>query len=177
MKCTIPFFKIFLIIFVIVFITLNSVNGEELSPFGWEELPPLGWSDDIQPGISEAELSDKFKNMGIKFLKGPRGLTYSSKIITKERDYLFCNDRLYAIIEGVFAIGEEFNKWFQSFLTAHRRYGKPDKYDAEPDWGRFRAEWRLENGSTFYFQLQCNLKDKQGWSRQLYANDIGAPCK
>jgi hypothetical protein len=80
------------------------------------------------------------------------------------------------MVEGVFVTGEEFNKWFQTFLAAHRRHGAPDKYSAQEDWGRFRAEWNLENGSTLYFQLQSNLKDKQGWSRQLYANDIGAPC-
>ena len=47
---------------------------------------------------------------------------------------------------------------------------------AHKDWGRIVVEWNLENGSTLYFQLQSNRKDKQGWSRQLYANDIGAPC-
>ncbi len=168
MRSTMPFLKMFLTIFTVVFIALSSVSAEEL--------PPIGWSEDIQPGISEVELSDKLKNMGIQFFKEAGGLTYSFKIVTRERDYLFCEDRLYAIVEGEFVTGEKFNEWFQAFLTAHKRYGKPDNYYAEPDWGRFRAEWRIENDSTLYFQLQSNLKDEQGWSRQLYANDIGAPC-
>lgn len=156
-----------------------TIVGIALILFGtvaWAERPPLEWSEDIRPGLSQSELEAKLTNLGIQFHTGGKGLTYTSKLVASERDYLFCRDRLYAIVEGVFASGREFDEWFQTFLAAHRRYGEPSKYYAQEDWGRFRAEWKLDNGSTFYFQLQSNLKDKYGWSRQLYANKVGKPC-
>ena len=168
MISAIPLFRMFLIITTVGLIPLSFASEAEL--------PPLEWSDDIQPGISEAKLTTKLNNMGVPYFKGAGGITYTSKVVASERDYLFCQGRLYAMIEGVFVTGEEFNKWFQAFLAAHRRHGEPDKYSAQEDWGRLRVEWNLENSSTLYFQLQSNLKDKQGWSRQLYATDIGAPC-
>ena len=168
MISVISLFRMFLIIVTVGLIPLSFASEAEL--------PPLEWSDDIQPGISETKLTAKLNNIGVTYLKGGGGLTYTSKVVVAEKDYLFCQDRLYAMVEGVFVTGKEFNKWFQAFLAAHRRYGTPDNYSAQEDWGRFRAEWNLENGSTLYFQLQSNLKGKQGWSRQLYANDIGAPC-
>ncbi|NOY71129.1 MAG: hypothetical protein GXP14_01935 [Gammaproteobacteria bacterium] len=168
MKSAIFLFRISLIIVTTGIIPLSFASEPELRP--------LEWADDIQPGISEAKITAKLNNMGVAYFKGAGGLTYTSKVVAGERDYLFCQGRLYAIVEGVFATGKEFNKWFQAFLAAHRRNGAPDKYSAQEDWGRFRAEWSLDNSSTLYFQLQSNLKDKQGWSRQLYANDIGASC-
>lgn len=142
----------------------------------WAAHPPLEWSANIKPGLSESELKSELNNLGIQYREAAGGLTYSSKLVTKERDYLFCQDRLYAIVEGGFTTGREFNEWFQAFLTAHRRYGEPAEYYAEEDWGRFRAKWHLSKGSTLHFQLQSNLKDKQGWSRQLYADRVGKPC-
>lgn len=152
----------------VVLTLLSSVSGAAQ--------PPLQWSEHIRPGISEAALKAKLNNLGVQFDTAAGGLTYSSKVVAGERDYLFCKDRLYAIVEGVFVTGTEFNEWFQAFLAAHQRYGEPNEYYALKDWGQFRAEWNLDNGSTLYFQLQSNLKDKQGWSRQLYANEIGKPC-
>ncbi len=166
------FFKLFYLIIACVvifeFFMLQTVSGEELRP--------LEWSNPIQSGISRAELVEKLEKMDIKFFKETGGLTYSSKITTKQRDYLFCKDRLYAIVEGEFVTGKDFNKWFQAFLSAHKLYGPPEEYHAEPDWGRFRAEWKLKNGNVLHFQLQSDLKEKQGWSRQLYADDIGTTC-
>ena len=153
------------------------VLGATGSCVSWAELPPLSWSEDIKPGITESELTTILKSLVVRHHDGGDGLSYTSLIQTDARDYLFCEGRLYAIVEGVLASGMEFNEWFDAFLAAHRRYGKPERYEAEEDWGRFRAEWNLRDGSTLYFQLQSNLKEKHGWSRQLYARNTGAPCR
>lgn len=168
----------FMLAIVIAFMSSISHSARADLDLMWPEfqLPPLEWSEEIRPGISESELKRILSNVGVQFTKGPQGLSYSSMVSTDQRDYLFCQDRLYAMVEGVFTTGEEFNKWFQTFLAAHQRYGQPNKYDAMEGWSRFRAEWNLDGGSTLFFQLQSDLKDKQGWSRQLYANELGAPC-
>jgi hypothetical protein len=143
---------------------------------GIAEITPLEWSADISPGLSEAALTERLENLGSAFAKRAGGLTYTSMISTGGRDYLFCEDQLYAVIEGAFVTGREFNDWFQEFLSAHDRYGEPRKYEALEDWGRFRAEWDVGDGSTLHFQLQSDLEAQQGWSRQLYADDVGKPC-
>jgi hypothetical protein len=153
-----------------------AVLGAAISYSSSAELPLLSWSKNIKPGITEAELTTILKSLGVRYYDGGKGLTYTSSINTDIKDYLFCQDRLYAIVEGAFAGGTEFNEWFDAFLLAHREYGKPVRYEAMKDWGRFIAVWKLRDGSTLYFQLQSNLKDKQGWSRQLYSSDIGASC-
>lgn len=152
-----------------MFIIFNSVAYAERSA--------LEWSGDIRPGLSESDLESKLDNLAIQFYSGGKGLTYTSKLRTDQRDYLFCENNLYAIVEGAFVSGREFNAWFQAFLAAHERYGEPVRYSAEKDWGRFRAEWELDDGSTLYFQLQSNLEDKHGWSRQLYAESVGKTCQ
>ena len=152
------------------------VLGVATSCTSWAELPTLSWSEDIKPGITESEMTTILSSLGVRYFDGGEGLSYTSSIKTDTRDYLFCEDHLYAIVEGVFTSGAEFNEWFDAFLATHLRHGKPKHYEAEKDWGRFRAEWKLNDGSTLYFQLQSNLKDKHGWSRQLYSRNTGSPC-
>ena len=164
-----------MLLFRLVF-TITALVFVPASYASDEELPPLVWSDDIQAGLSEAGLAAKLKNMGILYSKAAGGLTYTSRVIAGARDYLFCQGRLYAMIEGEFVTGEDFNKWFQTFLATHQWHGAPNKYSAQKDWGYFRAEWNLERGNTLYFELKKGLEGKQGWSRQLYNSDIGAPC-
>lgn len=143
---------------------------------GVAEMTPLEWSDDISPGLSETALSNKLGNMGVAFAKRSGGLTYTSMISTSNRDYLFCEDRLYAVIEGEFVSGREFNEWFQEFLSAYERYGDARKYEAFKAGARFRAEWDVGDSSTLHFKLQSDLESQHGWSRQLYADDVGEPC-
>lgn len=93
----------------------------------WADLPPLRWSGDIKPGMTESELTSMLKSLGVNYHDDGAGLTYTSSIATDTRDYLFCQDRLYAIVEGVFASGTEFNEWFDAFLSAHYEYGEPER--------------------------------------------------
>jgi len=154
----------------------SVVLGAAISCTSRADLPPLRWSADIKPGITESELATVLKSVGVRYFDGGKGLTYTSSINTNTRDYLFCEDHLYAIVEGVFTNGAEFNEWFEAFLAAHQRHGKPEHYEADKDWGRFIAVWQLKDGSTLYFQLQSNLRDKYGWSRQLYSRNAGSHC-
>lgn len=144
----------------------------------WPELqlPPIEWTKHIHPGITEVELISILRNTGVQYHQGPEGFTYSSMIHTDQRDYFFCEDKLYAIAEGGWISGAEFSKWFQTFLGAHLAYGQPRKYEADERWSRFVAEWKLEDGSRLLFILRSNVKDKQGWNRELYADDIGKTC-
>lgn len=150
------------------------------SDLWWPEfqLPPLEWTNEVKPSLSEAQLTNMLQFMGVQFGIRAGGLTYTSMVSTSNRDYLFCNDKLYALVEGGFFTGKEFIQWFQTFLSAHMQYGEPAEYIANEQWGTFHANWVLEDGSNLIFQLRSNLTDKQGWTRQLYSNEVefGGPC-
>ncbi len=53
------------------------------------------------------------------------GLTYTSKIVTPQRDYLFCNDRLSSIVDGEKVDGARFNYWMSALLATQQEYGDP----------------------------------------------------
>lgn len=148
------------------------------SDLWWPEyqLPPLEWTSEIKPSLSETQLTSMLQFMGVQFRIRASGHTYTSMVTTSNRDYLFCDDKLYALVEGGFFTGKEFIQWFQTFLSAHIHYGEPAEYIANEKVGTFHANWVLEDGSNLYFQLKSNLTDKQGWTRQLYSNEVGAPC-
>lgn len=144
----------------------------------WPEfqLPQLTWSDQVKPGLSEEQVKRQLEGMGIPYADRPGGLTYTSLVWTPQRDYLFCGGRLYALVEGAFVSGEQFIRWLQTFLSAHKQYGEPIEYVADERSGIFQTTWKLDDGSNLYFQLRSNLKDQQGWTRQLYSREVGAPC-
>lgn len=59
------------------------------SSVAWAERSALEWSEDIRPGLSQSELKTKLTNLGVQVHTGGEGLTYTSKLVTDERDYLF----------------------------------------------------------------------------------------
>ncbi len=141
------------------------------------EMTPLEWSADIYPGMTESELIDYLESLGVTGIYSKRGgFTYTSQVCTTRRDYFFCNDHLYAIIEGGYYSGRDFNEWLQTYLSAYERYGEPKKYEVSKEWGQFVTVWVLGDNDKLFFVLSSDLKKQQGWNRQLLNIEYGSPC-
>lgn len=147
------------------------------SSIGATGMAPFEWTDSLRPGLSKSELTEILDGMGIEYSEGGGGLTYTAKFLTNKRDYLFCNDELIAMIEGEYAYGQKFNSWFAEFLSLHERHGEPNDYAAMPEFGVFKAQWVMEDGSTLHYELRSVGAERHIWTRQLYASEIGEPCE
>ncbi len=100
----------------------------------------LEWTKELPAGSPQLAVKHYLEDRGIHPVAQEGGLTYTSKIVTPPRDYLFCNDRLSSIVEGERVDGARFNYWMTAFLTTQQNYGDPTAVDYENDWRQIKFQ-------------------------------------
>ena len=69
----------------------------------------LEWREELAAGSPQLAVKLYLEERGIRPMIMKDGVTYTSKIATPQRDYLFCNERLFSIVEGERVDGARFN--------------------------------------------------------------------
>ena len=136
----------------------------------------LEWTSDLKPGAAQSDVEHYLRNRGIKPVITKGGFTYSSKIWTPQRNYLFCNEQLSNIIEGEHVDGARFNYWMSAFLATQKKLGDPANVEYEEFWRQIKFRWELEGDSSLYFLIRGAPPDAIIWSRELLHEPSSRPC-
>lgn len=167
MRQLIPFCKCFFI-FLLWAAAAGSTAAGDRNNLTWDKL--------LYPGIAASEVVAHLENSGVIVQHFPGGFTYTSKIATEKRDYLFCDEKLYAVIEGESVDNRRFVDWMVTFMNAQDTLGEPASIQIESLWNQITATWELGKGSEVYFLVRVGEPDKITWSRQLYHIPTGQAC-
>lgn len=159
------------------FLTLILILGLNSVSFA-DDLSSFEWTKDIKPGATKTDVKQHLEALGVKVSIGGKATTYTSILNTEKRDYLFCNNELFAMIEGEHShpSGYIFNKWLTGYLAAHDRHGNPLLYEADSSWGFFMTKWDVSDSVLYYRLQQVFNSGNHNWSRQLYHKHKGIAC-
>ncbi len=136
----------------------------------------LEWTKELQPASPQIAVERYLQDRGIRPVVMEDGLTYTSKIVTPQRDYLFCNDRLSSIVDGEKVDGARFNYWMSAFLATQQKYGNPTTVEYEDHWRQIKFQWKLASDTTLYFLIRGAPPDVIIWSRELTHEPSSRPC-
>lgn len=136
----------------------------------------LRWDSNIYPGLARHDLEGLHAAVGLSTHREPAGFTYTSKLSTAKRDYLFCNDKLFAIIEGEQVDSHEFVMWMSAYVAAREKLGDPASITIDTFFGQLTTVWKVGNGDELYFQLRTAEPDVIIWSQQLSHLPISNKC-
>ena len=161
MKCVLPLGVLVLLVF-----PTPSVGDELL----------LEWTRELPAASPQRAVEHYLEDRGIRPVVREGGLTYTSKIVTPLRDYLFCNGRLSSIIEGEGVGGARFNYWMTVFLAAQQEYGDPTTVEYDDDWRQIKFQWKLAGDTALYFLLRGASPDTIIWTRELIHEPSSRPC-
>jgi hypothetical protein len=137
----------------------------------------LEWTQELAAGSHQWAVEHYLQDRGIDPVILKDGLTYTSRITTPQRDYLFCNERLFGIVEGDRVDGAKFNFWMTAFLTTHKEYGDPTEVEYEDTWRQIKFNWMLDGDNALYFLVRGAPPDGIIWSRELIHEPSGRPCQ
>ena len=136
----------------------------------------LEWTEELQPASLQITVERYLKDRGIRPVVRGGGFTYTSKIVTPLRDYLFCDDRLSIIIEGESVDGARFNYWMSALLATQQEYGDPAAVEYEDIWRQIKFQWKLAGDTSLYFLIRGASPDEIIWSRELNHEPSSRPC-
>ncbi len=136
----------------------------------------LEWTRELPAASPQLAVEHYLQDRGIRPEVREGGLTYTSKIVTPLRDYLFCDDRLSSIIDGETVDGARFNYWMTAFLATQQKYGDPTAVEYEDDWRQIKFQWKLAGDTTLYFLIRGAAPDVIIWSRELNHEPSSRPC-
>ena len=162
MKCV-----LMLVALVFVVFPTPSVGNELL----------LEWTRELPAASPPLAVELYLGERGIRPGVGGGGLTYTSKIVTPERDYLFCNEHLSSIVEGENVNGARFNFWMTAFFATQQKYNDPSAIKYENDWRQILFMWHLADDTSLFFLVRAAPPDQIIWSRQLVHEPSSLPCR
>lgn len=136
----------------------------------------LEWTRELQAASPQRAIEHYLQDRGIRPVVRGGGLTYTSKIVTPLRDYLFCDDRLSSIVEGERVDGARFNYWMSAFLATQQKHGDPTTVEYEDNWRQIKFQWKLAGDTTLYFLIRGAPPDVIIWSRELIHEPSSRPC-
>ena len=136
----------------------------------------LEWTKELQPASPQIAVERYLQDRGIRPVVMEDGLTYTSKIVTPQRDYLFCNDRLSSIVEGEKVDGARFNYWMSALLATQQEYGDPTNVEYEDDWRQIKFQWELAGDTMLYLLIRGAPPDVIIWTRELIHKPSSRPC-
>ena len=137
----------------------------------------LEWTKELPAGSPQRAVEFYLQDRGIRPVVGGGGLTYTSKIVTPQRDYLFCDDRLSNIIDGEKVDGARFNYWMTALLATQQKYGDPTAIEYEDFWRQIKFQWELAGDTVLYFLIRGAPPDVIIWSRELIHEPSSRPCR
>ena len=137
----------------------------------------LEWTRELPAASPQLAVELYLGERGIRPGVGGGGLTYTSKIVTPERDYLFCNEHLSSIVEGEYVNGAQFNFWMTAFLATQQKYGDPSAIKIENDWRHIKFMWHLADDTSLFFLVRAAPPDQIIWTRELIHEPSSLPCR
>lgn len=172
---------------IVLFIALTTATHSHAEDPSATRIPPssatnaedigrIAWDTYIHPGLTKSELVARLDRLGVATARGASGTTYTANITTGKRDYLFCNDRLYAIVEGEFVDNARFTLWMEEMLNAKSDLGEPSSVELSWLFSQITVKWDTAEQDSLIFLIRTAEPDKVTWSQQLYNNPIGEEC-
>ncbi len=137
----------------------------------------LEWTRELPAASPQLAVEHYLQDRGIRPEVREGGLTYTSKIVTPLRDYLFCDDRLSSIIDGEKVDGARFNYWMTALLATQQKYGDPTAVEYEENWRHINFQWKLAGDTMLYFLIRGAPPDAIIWSRELIHEPSSRPCR
>ena len=136
----------------------------------------LEWTRELQAASLQITVERYLQDRGIRPVVGGGGFTYTSKIVTPQRDYLFCNDRLSSIVDGEKVDGARFNYWMSALLATQQEYGDPTNVEYEDEWRQIKFQWELAGDTMLYLLIRGAPPDVIIWTRELIHKPSSRPC-